>query len=338
MHLDLQTYGSDLTAVADHARAAEARGFATWLTSETSHDPMLACAAAALATERIAVGTAITVAFARSPMTVAMQAHDIQQALGDRPFVLGLGSQIKPHITKRFAQPWPARPATAMKEFVQAVRAIWDAWQDGAELDVRGEHYTLTLMTPMFTPPPNPRRPAIWVAAVGPGMTRITGEVADGILCHGFTTMRYLRDVTLPALDEGIARVEGRTRADVEVVLPLMTITGYDAEQRQQVRRQVVEQIAFYGSTPAYRPVLEGHGWGDLGEQLTRLSKQGGWGAMADLVPDEVVDAFAVTADPDELGAAIGERCGDLVDRITLPDVLPLRQEHTTALAEALAG
>ncbi len=339
MKLDVQTYGQPLTEVADAVRDLQDAGYAAWMTSETEFDPFLAAATAALATDRIDVGTGIAVAFSRNPMTVAYQAQNIQQALGaDRRFLLGLGSQIRPHIVKRFSQPWPERPAAAMRDFVHALHAIWDCWNDGAELAFTSEHYAHTLMTPMFAPSPTPVRPRVLLAAVGPGMTRVTGEVADGILCHAFTTAAYLRQTTLPALQEGIARTPGRTREDVEVCLPFMTITGYDAAGIAEARGKVLQQISFYGSTPAYRPVLQAHGWEELGEQLTAMSKRGEWEAMAASIPEEVVDAFAVTAEPDELGEAILARLDGLVDRVTLPDTMGLTPAHTRRLAEVLAG
>ena len=335
--LDTITYGHPLRDIGEVVRNAEARGYDAWLTSEVQYDPFLPCAVAAVATDRIQLGTAITVAFARNPMTVAQSAHNIQQALGDRPFLLGLGSQIKPHITKRFSQDWPDRPAAAMREFVQALHAIWSCWNDGEELAFRGEYYTHSIMTPMFTPPPNTVTPKVWLAAVGTGMTRVAGEVADGILCHGFTTATYFTETTLPAVEEGISRVEGRTREDVEVVLPPFVITGYTDEQRAGARQAVLQQIGFYGSTPAYRPVLEAHGWGELGEELHRLSRSDGWGRMPAIIDEEVVDAFAIVADPDVLGEAIVERFGGAADRIQLGEAYGLSDAHLDHAREVLA-
>ena len=336
MRLDATTYGHPLSEVTEHARRAEARGFDAWLTSEVAHDPLLSLAPAALGTERMQVGSAIAVAFARNPMSVAYAAHDLQSALGDRRLILGLGTQIRAHIAKRFSSSWPDRPASAMREFVEALQAIWDCWDDGAPLAYEGEFHRHTLMTPMFTPPPGDVRPEVWIAAVGDGMTRVAGQVGDGILCHGFTTARYLEEVTLPALDEGIARVAGRSRDDVDVVLPLFLITGYDDEQRQGMRAMVLNQIGFYGSTPAYRRVLELHGWGELADELHRLSKADGWGEMAAAIPQEVVETFAIIAEPDELGDAIVERFGATVDRVSVAAHLPLTDTHLTTLRETL--
>ena len=338
MKLDTATYGHPLAAVGAAATAAEEAGYDAWITSEVAYDPFLALAVASQVTSRIQLGTGIAVAFARNPMTVAYQAQNLQEALGDRQLILGLGSQIKPHIRKRFSQEWPERPAAAMREFIQALHAIWDCWNDGAELDFRGEHYSHVLMTPMFTPPATAVRPTVWLAAVGPGMTRVAGQVADGMICHGFTTAKYLEETTLPALGEGIARVEGRARDAVEVSLPVFVISGYDDEHRAATRAAVLQQISFYGSTPAYRPVLEAHGWGELGEELTRLSKAGGWAEMAERIPEEVVEAFAVIADPDELGEAILQRFKGRIDRVTLPNNLNLTAEHLTGIRSRLAA
>ncbi len=336
MKLDTTTYGHPLREVGAIAADAEAKGYDAWLTSEVQHDPLLSLAAAALATERMGLGTSITVAFARNPMTLAYAAQDLQHALGDRPLLLGLGSQIKPHITRRFSSTWPDRPAAAMREYIQALHAIWACWNDGADLAFSGEHYTHTLMSPMFTPAATEVTPKVWLAAVGPGMTRVAGEVADGLICHGFTTATYLHGTTLPAVEEGIARVEGRTRADVEVTLPLFVISGYDEQERQAARARVLQQIGFYGSTPAYRPVLEAHGWGELQTTLHELSVTDGWARMPEVIDEEVVEAFAIVAEPDELGAAITDRFGGMVDRIQLGGI-ELTDAHRAALREALA-
>jgi probable F420-dependent oxidoreductase len=334
VQLDTTTYGSDLRAVPAAVRDAEARGYDAWLTSEVAHDPLLALGAAAVSSERMLIGSAITVAFARNPMTLAYAAQDLQRAADGR-LVLGLGSQIKPHITRRFSSTWSARPAAQMREYIQALHAIWACWNDGAALAFEGEHYTHTLMTPFFAPEPVERAPRVWLAAVGPGMTRVAGEVADGLLCHGFTTVAYLRDTTLPALAEGRARTD-RPAGAVEVGLPVFAITGYDDEQRAAMRQVVLTQIGFYGSTPAYRPVLEAHGWGDLGTELHRLSLTDGWARMPEVITDEVVDAFAVTADPDQLGEAIVDRFGGLVDRVSVPDLIPFEDGHWAHLREVV--
>jgi len=267
-------------------------------------------------TERLQVGTGIAVAFARNPMTLAVTANDLQ-SLAQGRFMLGLGSQIKPHIEKRYSMPW-SHPAPRMRELILAVRAIWDAWADGSRLAFRGEFYRHTLMTPMFDPGPNPfGNPPIFLAAVGPFMTEVAGEVADGLLAHPFTTERYLREITLPALERGLA-TSGRTRADIQTSYPGMVVTGLDDEAFAKSAAATRKQLAFYGSTPAYRPVLELHGWGDLQTELNTLSKRGAWDDMTGLIDDQVLDAFAIVGPLDSIAAKVRSRYDGLIDRFNV--------------------
>jgi probable F420-dependent oxidoreductase len=304
-----------ISGAGDTARSLEAAGYDGAWSAETSHDPFLPHVPAAEATSTLELGTGIAVAFARSPMTLANTAWDLQLASQGR-FLLGLGSQIKPHITKRFSMPWSS-PAARMREMIQAIRAIWDCWDGKEKLDFRGDFYQHTLMTPFFDPGPSPYgHPKVFLAAVGAKMTEVAGEVADGMLCHGFTTASYLQEATLPALETGMAKA-GRTRDDLELSIPAFIVTGTDEDEMARSATGVRRQVAFYGSTPAYRPVLEHHGWGELQDDLNRLSKQGEWNAMGDLITDEILDAFAVVAEPHAVGAALLERWGGLVDRIS---------------------
>jgi probable F420-dependent oxidoreductase len=297
------------------ARELEELGYDGVFTAETSHDPFLPITLAALETERIELGTGIAVAFARNPMSTAVIANDLQLYTEGR-FILGLGSQIKPHIEKRFSMPW-SHPADRMREFILAMRAIWATWNEGEKLDFRGDFYRHTLMTPFFNPGPNPYgTPKVFLAAVGERMTEVAGEAADGILLHGFTTERYVREVTLPALERGWARTR-KQRGDFELSGPMFVVTGTNDEEYEAARRGTKQQIAFYGSTPAYRGVLELHGWGDLQDELNRLSKQGEWEQMGELVDDEVLATFAVTGEPEEIPAKLLERYGDIVDRVS---------------------
>jgi probable F420-dependent oxidoreductase len=300
------------------AAEQEQRGYDGIWSAETSHDPFFPLLLAAQSTEKLELGTGIAVAFARNPMNLAQISWDLQAASKGR-FILGLGSQIKPHITKRFSMPW-SHPAARMREMVLAIRAIWEAWETGNKLDFRGDFYSHTLMTPFFSPAPNPYGPpAVYLAAVGDQMTRVAGEVCDGLLPHPFTTERYLREHTLPVLDEGLA-ASGRTRADVAISFSGFVVSGTTDDEMAAAARGVREQIAFYGSTPAYRPVLELHRWGDLGVELNRLSRgtdADRWQRMGDLIDDEVLATFAVVAEPDKLGAALLARFGGLVDRFT---------------------
>jgi probable F420-dependent oxidoreductase len=301
------------------ARDLEARGYAGVWASEVDSDPFLPLMAAGQATERLQVGTAIAVAFARSPMTLATTAYDLQRYTRGR-FVLGMGTQIKAHIERRFSMPW-SPPVARMREYVAALNAIWTAWQEGTPLRFQGEHYRHTLMTPMFAPAAHEwGPPPVYLAAVGPAMTRLAGEVADGLLVHGFTTERYLRERTIPALEEGLAAA-GRSREQIAVSLPGMVVTGRDAEEMAAAASAVKATIAFYGSTPAYRPVLEVHGWETLADELHALSvsrREDKWTAMRDLVDDEVLAAFAVVAEPQDVPAEVLRRYDDVVDRFSV--------------------
>jgi len=308
----------DLDATVASAKDAEAAGYSGAWTAETNHDPFLPLLLAAEHTERIELGTSIAVAFARSPMTLANTAWDLQ-AYSKGRFVLGLGSQIKPHITKRFSMPW-SKPAARMREMVLAIRAIWDTWSTGTPLQFRGEFYTHTLMTPFFTPAASDLAgfgpPKIFLAGVGELMTEVAGEVCDGFICHGFTTEKYLREVTIPALARGRAKA-GKTMDGFEIVGPSFVVTGNTAEELERAAAGTRQQIAFYGSTPAYRPVLDLHGWGDLQDRLNVLSKQGQWTEMGTLITDEVLETFAVVGEPEQIAPELTKRYGDVIQRIS---------------------
>jgi probable F420-dependent oxidoreductase len=293
------------------AAEAERDGYAGAWTSEITHDPFVALGLAAVATGTIELGTAIVVAFARNPMSLAMQANDVQLLSRGR-LLLGLGSQIRPHITRRFSMPW-SQPAMRMREFILALRAIWSSWNDGTKLEFRGEFYKHTLMTPFFNPGPNPHgAPKVLLAGVGEAMTAVAGEVADGFLCHGFTTERYLHEVTMPALDR-----HGRLER-LEVVGSPFVVTGRTEEELEAAGRGVREQIAFYGSTPAYRAVLELHGWSELGDRLHEMSLQGRWQEMGTIIDDDVLNTFAVVAEPGAVAAELLRRYGDVMNRMSL--------------------
>jgi probable F420-dependent oxidoreductase len=319
---------SDLAGAAHHAQEAEETGYDGVWTSETSHDPFLPLALAAEHTKRVELGTSITVALARSPMTMANVGWDLNGYSRGR-MMLGLGSQIKPHIEKRFSMPW-SHPAPRMREFILAMRAIWDCWQNGTKLEFRGQFYTHTIMTPFFNPGPNEfGPPRVFLAAVGEGMTRTAAEVADGMLVHGFTTERYLREVTMPIIEAGL-RASGRSRQDYQLAYQAFVVTGETEQEMEDAAIGTRKRIAFYGSTPAYRPVLELHGWGDLETELNTLSKRGEWDEMGRLIDDDVLDAFAVKGTPEEIPTLLRQRFGGVIDRISLytpfksgPDVVP---------------
>jgi probable F420-dependent oxidoreductase len=314
MKIDAGVMTTDLGGVGARAKDLEAAGFDGIVTAEMSGDPFLPLLLAAEHTERIELMTSIAVAFARNPMIVANLSNDLQ-AFSKGRFILGLGSQIKPHIEKRFSMEW-SKPAARMREFVLAMRAIWDCWYSGEKLSFRGEFYQHTLMTPMFTPTNNPHgAPPVVVAAVGPMMTEVAGEVADGMIVHAFTTERYLREVTMPAIERGRASSK-QGGGDFELCYPAFIVTGNDEREWETMRAGVAKQLAFYGSTPAYRPVLECHGWGELQTELNTLSKRGEWDAMGERITDEILEQFAVVAEPDKVGGVLKARYGDLVGRL----------------------
>lgn len=331
MKIDAGLMGS-LEDVPKRAAELEVQGFDGLITAELGSDPFFPLLLAAEHTERIELMTSIAVAFARNPMIVANLANDLQGYSKGR-FILGLGSQIAPHITKRFSMPW-SHPAARMREFIQAMRAIWACWYDGEKLDYRGEFYTHTLMTPMFVPDNNPHgAPRVVLAAVGPKMTEVAGEVADGMLVHGFSTAKYIDEVTLPALERGLAKA-GRARADFELCYPMFVVTGRTAREWEQSRTAVTRQIAFYGSTPAYRGVLEVHGWGGLQSELNAMSKQGQWEKMGELITDEILEEFAVVAEPGSVAGAMKARFGGTIDRVFCTFAHASDDERTKYLEE----
>jgi len=305
--------GWDLEKVGAEAKALEEMGYSGIMTAETSHDPFFPLAVAALHTQRVDLMTSIAVAFARTPMVLANIGHDLN-AVSKGRFVLGLGSQIRPHITKRFSMPWSA-PAARMREFILAMRAIWANWHEKKPLEFTGKYYTHTLMTPFFTPTNTEYgAPRVFLAAVGPMMTEVAGEVADGVIIHAFTTEKYLRETTLPALERGFARA-GKKRSDFEISYPVFVVTGKNAAEIEAATVATRRQIAFYGSTPAYRGVLESIGAGNLQTDLNTMSKQGRWEEMGKLIDDDILNAFAVVGEPSTIAGQIKRRYGDVIDR-----------------------
>lgn len=296
----------DLRLVADAARSAEAQGYDGVVTLENRHEPFLSLGVAAVATERLQLATGVAIAFPRSPMVMASTAWDLQIASRGR-FVLGLGPQVRAHNENRFSVKW-SPPAPRLREYVKAMRAIWRCWETGEKLGFEGEHYRFTLMTPNFTPesmhlPPVP----VTLAAVGPHTLRLAGEVADGVRLHAFCTRRYLEDVVMPRLADGWAR-SGRTRERFEIHGGGFIATGPDEAAVAKKVDWVRMRVGFYGSTPAYWPVLEAHGLGDLGRKLNAMSKQGQWAAMTREISDDVVRLFAAVGTHKEIAGAIRER------------------------------
>ena len=316
MKTDAGLMSPDLTAAGAAAARLEAQGFGAAWSFESAHDPFIPLVLAARETQRIELGTAVAIAFARNPMNIAQLAWDVQTLASGR-FILGLGTQIQPHIEKRFSMPW-SKPAERLREFVLAIRAIWRSWETGERLSFRGEFYTHTLMTPFFNPGPNKfGAPPIFLAGVGPKMVEVVGEVADGFLVHPLHSPSFLDAVTLPALDRGLA-TSGRSRKNLAISCQTIVAMGNTPAQIKSARQKARGQISFYGSTPAYKGVLEHHGYGALHPELNRLSKTGGWGEMMKLIDDTLFDHIAVTGTPTEVGRKLRARNSGFAARTTL--------------------
>ena len=297
-------------------RKLEAIGYDGAFSFEAKLDPFLPLVLAAENTERLRLGTAIAIAFARNPMNLASLAWGLQSISGGR-FILGLGSQVRPHVEKRFSMPW-GKPASRMREIVQAVRAIFARWQEGTPLEHRGEYYTHTIMIPAFDPGPNPfGPPPIAVAGVGPRMTEVAGEVADAFFGHPFTSRQSLLEQTLPALERGLAK-SGRSREQLELVCATMVVTADDEEAFERSKLAARKHLAFYGSTPAYARTLECHGWEGLHPRLNRMSKEGRWDEMAGLIDDEILETLAVVGERREIAGKLRARLEGIADGVSV--------------------
>jgi probable F420-dependent oxidoreductase len=293
------------------AKAAEAAGFDSIWSSETVHDPFLPGALIAEHTSRLGFGTAVAISFARSPATLAYTAWDLSQASAGR-FKLGLGTQVKAHIERRFGMPWPDSVVGKLREQIAAIRAFWRTWQEGEALNFRGDYYKLTLMSPFFNPGPIERPDIpIFIAGVNTGLASLAGEAADGFHVHPFHTPRYLSEVLLPAIEQGASR-SGRSRSDAQVAVTAFVITR--PEEREFVR----QQISFYASTPSYRPVMALHGWEQTAQELSSLAARGKWGQMPALIDDGMLEVFAVVAEEGNLRQAVTQRYQGLADRLSL--------------------
>ena len=303
----------DWKKIPEHIQRVEAEGYDGVGTAEMNHDPFFPLLIGAEHSERVELRTGIAVAFARSPMTMANQAHDLN-AYSKGRFTLGLGSQIRAHITKRFSMPWGA-PAAQMRELVLAMRAIWANWYDGEPLRFEGKYYQHTLMTPAFTPEDTAYgAPKVVLAAVGPIMTEVAAEVGDGLIIHPFSNEKYIREVTLPAVERGLAKA-GKQRKDFEISYTPFVVSGKDEQTFDAEKATAKARISFYGSTPAYKQVLGVHGWGDLQVELNAMSKQGQWKEMADLITDDILDVMGVVGEPDQVINEMLARYGDFTDR-----------------------
>ena len=324
----------DLRQVSAAARKAEADGFTGLITLENRNDPFLAHAVAAVTTDQVELGTAVAIAFARSPMAVAHACWDLQAASRGR-FVLGLGPQVRAHNERRFSVPW-SPPVPRLREYVNALRAIWRTWETGEKLAFAGQHYQFSLMTPNFVPP-SLRLPMVPVtlAAVGPHSLRLAGEVADGVRLHPFCTRAYLETEVLPRLAEGRART-GRARENFEITGGGFLATGANEEAVAKAKEWVRTRVAFYGSTPAYWPVFSAHGLDDLGRELNLLSREGKWEAMTARVSDDVLALFAAIGTHDEIAARIEARFGGLVDTVYASTSAAMPSDLTPAAIAAV--
>lgn len=318
MKLDagLAVEGKHLPTIDEVGRAAESLGFAGLWTSETKHDSFLPLAVAASSTRTLDLGTSIAIAFSRSPMTTAQISWDLQDLSGGR-FILGLGTQVKAHIERRFSMPW-GRPAARLKDYILALRAIWQSFQTEDSLDYEGEFYQHTLMSPFFNPGPieYPEIP-IYIAGVNTRLARLAGKLCDGFHVHPFHTPEYVRQIVKPAIKEGVEK-ENRHPEDVKLATSVFVITGETEEEVEDQREKMRAQTAFYASTPSYRVVLEAHGWEYIGEELGKLARDKKWDEMPNLITDEMLRTFAVEATPDEVGLALKERYEGLIDRVAL--------------------
>ena len=326
MLLDASLPPVSLSAVPEIARAAEAMGFDALWTTETQHDPFLPCALIAEHTQKLNFGTAIAVSFARSPANLAYTAWDLAAQSGGR-FILGLGTQVKAHIERRFGMPWPASVTGKLREQIAAIRAFWDCWQKGTKLDFRGEYYKLTLMSPFFNPGPLPSLPSlsrggaggevgsgaipIYIAGVNTGLAKLAGESCQGFHAHPFNSPRYLREVILPAIEAGTQKA-GRKREDVKVSVTAFVATS--PEEQNFCRAQ----ISFYASTPSYRPVMALHGWQEVAEKLSAHASKDEWGEMFGLISDDMLREFCLISEEAELADALKERYAGIADRLTL--------------------
>lgn len=306
--------GLEIRGAGEKAKELEEMGYSGAWTSELNHDPFFPLLKSIDATSEIEIGTNIAVAFARNPMILANIGWDLQDYSEGR-FILGLGTQIKPHIVKRFGMPW-TKPIPQMREFIQAIRAIWTAWETGESLRFEGEVYRHTLMTPAFSPPKNAHgQPPIYLAAVGPAMVKLAAQEADGYLCHGFITPQYLRDVSMPAYISAL-ETAGRKRSDVEIALPAFTVVGDTDEELEKSAQAARSMLSFYGSTPAYKVTLAHHGWEDVHLELNKLSKEGKWAEMSDVINDEVLATFAAIGTAEQVADELVKRFGAMIDRI----------------------
>ena len=316
MKLSTNLVVNSLRDVADPAKRIEAMGFETLCISERQHDPFMQLAVAAVNTDRIKLTTEIALAFPRNPMMLAYTAWDLQNASQGR-FILGLGTQVKAHNERRFGLTWD-RPGPKLREYIIAIRAIWDCFQNGTELNFEGEFFKFNLMTPMFNPGPIAYpRPPIYVGAVNPWNCRMAGEVADGFHCHGFHTAKTLKANVISNIEQGLHNA-GRQRSDFRITAPVMAVMGSNAQELDVMRERVRGMIGFYGATSAYREMFEAHNWSDTFERLLAMSRSGQWDKMAAEITDEMMAEFAVEGVYEEIPSLLQQKYGDTLDEVLI--------------------
>lgn len=307
MRMETAVVAPSIQALADYARQMEEMGYDSVMTPEAGHDPFLPLMIVAEHTQRLRFGTGVAIAFPRSPFAVAQMAWDLQRYSGGR-FMLGLGTQVKGHNERRYSTPWPAPPGPRLRDYILCLKAIFKTFQTNERPNFQSKWYQFTLISPFFNPGPNPNGDIpIYISAVNKYNCRLVGELCDGIRMHGFNTPKYTREVILPSIEEG-TRKAGRKLADIDIVGGGFLVAGKDDEEIEKAKAPVKQQIAFYGSTRTYLPVLECHGWGEVGMRLYRLSMEGKWADMASEITDEMLDEFAVVGTYDEIVPKIKER------------------------------
>ncbi len=337
MRVETLLMGNSIEQIAAAARKAEELGYDGVITVEAGHDPFFPLLIAAEHTGRLSLGSSVAIAFPRSPFVVAQMAWDLQRFSGGR-FLLGLGTQVKGHNERRYSTPWLAPPGPRLREYILCLKAIFQTFQDGARPNFSGQHYQFTLISPFFNPGPieHPHIP-IYISAVNKYMARLVGELCDGVRLHPFTSLRYVQEVLLPRIEEG-ARKMGRPLADIDIAAQPLIASGKDEEEVEKAKGPVKQQIAFYASTRTYLPVLETHGWGEVGLQLHRLSLEGRWQEMANRISDEMLEEFAIVGTYDEVVAKLKARWGGTANSVSFghPATTPVEEERLKAMAQEL--
>jgi probable F420-dependent oxidoreductase len=305
---------ADLRTTAAGARAAETAGYDGLLTMENKHDPFLAHAIAAVNTDRIELGTSVAIAFPRSPMVIAYTSYDLAR-LSEGRFVLGLGTQVKGHIERRYGMRWEP-PVPKLREYLESLAAIFKCWNEGgAKLSYKGKYYNFSLMTPFFAPRPHQFRIPIYIAGVNEHICRLAGELCDGLHAHPFNSPKYLREFVMPHLEEGFKK-SGRARKDFTIFTTAFVIVGSNDAEIEKAREAVRQQIAFYASTRTYQVVLDTHGWGDVAPRLNEKAAKGDWAGMANEITDEMLETYSVSGKWDDIAAKAKARYDGLLDRV----------------------